>query len=146
MAKRRRGHYCWSCDRHRANERFSGKGHARHLCRDCSRLSKDELEFRQAVRDVNRATRWGRLSRKTRPQVERFLRHASLRVQEYAAEVLKADREEREEWRRIREEEEAYYRDELERVVGLWLAETTPVPSDEELASDAFFLDQAVVW
>ena len=35
--KKRPGHYCWVCGRHRANERFSGKGHARHICRDCSR-------------------------------------------------------------------------------------------------------------
>jgi len=29
------GHYCWACDRRQPNEKFSGRGHARHLCRDC---------------------------------------------------------------------------------------------------------------
>jgi len=34
---KRSGHYCRVCGQYKANERFSGKGHARHLCRDCSR-------------------------------------------------------------------------------------------------------------
>lgn len=30
------GHYCRICGRTRANEKFSGKGHKNHVCRDCS--------------------------------------------------------------------------------------------------------------
>ena len=41
--RKRQGHYCWSCDRHRANEKFSGKNHPRHLCKDCARLGKEVL-------------------------------------------------------------------------------------------------------
>ncbi|MEW6741288.1 MAG: hypothetical protein AB1486_00900 [Planctomycetota bacterium] len=52
--KRYRGHYCWCCDRRRPNERFSGKGHMRHVCRDCSKLGKEELGRRQAYRDIDR--------------------------------------------------------------------------------------------
>lgn len=52
MAKKcYRGHYCWVCRRIRANERFTGKGHARHICRDCelkirvqARLGKPESD------------------------------------------------------------------------------------------------------
>lgn len=25
------GHYCWKCGQYLANEKFSGKGHARHI-------------------------------------------------------------------------------------------------------------------
>jgi len=32
-----RGHYCWRCGRRRANEKFSGKGHAKHICKDCAK-------------------------------------------------------------------------------------------------------------
>lgn len=35
MAKER-GHYCKVCGRNRANEKFSGKGHAQHVCKDCA--------------------------------------------------------------------------------------------------------------
>ena len=38
----------------RANEKFSGKGHARHLCKDCARLGKEELAYRQAIRNMER--------------------------------------------------------------------------------------------
>ncbi len=44
------GHYCGVCGRVRANERFSGKGHRNHVCKDCSRLPKAE---RQVVFDAD---------------------------------------------------------------------------------------------
>lgn len=28
-------HYCWKCGQYLANERFSGKGHTRHICKKC---------------------------------------------------------------------------------------------------------------
>lgn len=37
-----RGHYCKVCGQHKANERFSGKGHAAHICKECSRLTPAE--------------------------------------------------------------------------------------------------------
>lgn len=30
------GHYCRICGRTRANEKFTGKGHKNHVCKDCS--------------------------------------------------------------------------------------------------------------
>lgn len=38
--KKPQGHYCYVCRRYRANEKFSGKGHARHICKDCARDQK----------------------------------------------------------------------------------------------------------
>ena len=38
--KKRQGHWCWYCRRVMSNERFSGKGHARHLCRECTRARR----------------------------------------------------------------------------------------------------------
>lgn len=46
------GHYCWVCGRVRANERFSGKGHARHICKQCARLPKEHRDRVQALRDI----------------------------------------------------------------------------------------------
>jgi len=34
------GHYCYICGRTRSNEKFSGKGHKKHICKDCSRKPK----------------------------------------------------------------------------------------------------------
>lgn len=36
------GHYCKICGEYKANEKFSGKGHAAHICKACSRLSATE--------------------------------------------------------------------------------------------------------
>ena len=41
---KKRGHFCWACHRHRANEKFSGKGHARHICKDCAREQRAEVK------------------------------------------------------------------------------------------------------
>ena len=57
MRARRRGHFCWSCGRSLPNEQFFGRGHARHVCREFSRLGNEALEYRQAVRNVDRALR-----------------------------------------------------------------------------------------
>lgn len=36
MGKRKPvGHYCRICGRSRANEKFGGRGHALHICKDC---------------------------------------------------------------------------------------------------------------
>ncbi|MBR2767497.1 MAG: hypothetical protein IKD68_01050 [Solobacterium sp.] len=44
MGKKRQGHYCIVCGRRRPNEKFSGKGHARHICRDCQKLTAEKKE------------------------------------------------------------------------------------------------------
>lgn len=86
--RKRQGHYCWACDRYRPNERFSGHGHARHLCRDCAKLGAEELRYRQALRDLERCvTAGGTIRRKRRKQFEQFLRHEDPRIRSLAEEV-----------------------------------------------------------
>jgi hypothetical protein len=43
-------HYCHVCGRYRANEKFSGKGHARHICKDCAREQKVAARQRRRER------------------------------------------------------------------------------------------------
>jgi hypothetical protein len=52
MARKKRGHYCYGCDRFRANEKFSGKGHRKHLCKDCSKKSKTKEKV-ENISDYN---------------------------------------------------------------------------------------------
>ena len=40
--KKRRGHYCKVCGQYKANEKFSGRGHAAHICKACARLSPQD--------------------------------------------------------------------------------------------------------
>ena len=37
MSKKPRGHYCRICGQHKANEKFSGCGHAAHICKACAK-------------------------------------------------------------------------------------------------------------
>ncbi|MBZ0293860.1 MAG: hypothetical protein K8L99_14945 [Anaerolineae bacterium] len=47
--KKQQGHYCKICGRYRANEKFSGKGHAQHICKDCNReLQAQKSEKKRA--------------------------------------------------------------------------------------------------
>jgi len=91
MSKKRAkqpGHFCWCCQQRRPNERFSGGGHARHLCRDCAKLGADELAYRQGVRNVDRLLTWeGTLRRRQRQNFERFLHHENERIRNYACAV-----------------------------------------------------------
>lgn len=47
--KKRQGHYCKICGETKANEKFSGKGHAKHICKSCQSLPADMIHNR----DVN---------------------------------------------------------------------------------------------
>ena len=106
--KRWRGHFCWCCGRIRANERFSGAGHARHICRDCAKLGSAELRYRQQLRALERLIGApGIVRRKHRKAFAAFLSHPDERVRRYAEEIAAADALEREAMRRDREAFEA---------------------------------------
>jgi hypothetical protein len=104
--KRYRGHYCWCCGRIRPNEEFSGKGHARHLCRECARLGPEELEYRSALWNLDRCIDCGLIRRKRRKEFDRYLEHKNPRVRELAQKLLAEDARLRAEWREERRLEE----------------------------------------
>jgi hypothetical protein len=108
MSRRRRGHFCWCCGRVRPNERFSGRNHGRHLCRDCARLPAEEREFRQGERDIERLLRGGfYVPRRLRPQFDKFLEHPNARVRDLARKILEEQARDAEERRRIFAEDRA---------------------------------------
>ncbi len=41
------GHYCRICGRTRANEKFSGKGRKKHVCKDCAKKSGNKAKSNQ---------------------------------------------------------------------------------------------------
>ena len=51
---KKRGHYCKVCGEYKANEKFSGKGHAAHICKTCAALpSEKQVEEMTLTRLVN---------------------------------------------------------------------------------------------
>lgn len=56
MAKKKhQGHYCRICGDYKANEKFTGKGHARHICKECQSLPKDVQADMIRCNEVERA-------------------------------------------------------------------------------------------
>ena len=43
-------HFCWVCGEHKAHEKFSGRGHATHMCRKCHALPVAERNIMVASR------------------------------------------------------------------------------------------------
>ena len=39
---KKHGHYCKICGEYKANEKFSGKGHAAHICKSCALLPAEK--------------------------------------------------------------------------------------------------------
>ena len=129
--KRYRGHWCRCCGRIRPNEKFSGRNHPRHLCRDCQKLGKEELEFQSAVRNIDRCVTWeGRIRREQRKTLDRFLSHPNERVQNHARRLVESIKREQGTYRRAGLEDELL--DELE------FGDFEPF---EEDSSDAIFVD-----
>ena len=46
------GHFCKVCGEHKANEKFSGKGHAAHICKACAGLPVAERNEMMVIRKI----------------------------------------------------------------------------------------------
>lgn len=65
------GHYCRMCAGYYANERFSGKGHSRHVCRACQRIPAAERFRLEALGEIaGYFLRQSRVSKKNRRRLE----------------------------------------------------------------------------
>ena len=83
------GHYCKICGEYKANEKFSGKGHAAHICKACSRLSAAE---KAEAMTINRLMNFpmGRLSEGDKKWLENRVHDRRPEVAELAREVYNA--------------------------------------------------------
>lgn len=43
--KKKQGHYCKICGEYKANEKFSGKRHAQHVCKSCMSLKNKDISL-----------------------------------------------------------------------------------------------------
>ncbi|WP_313523771.1 hypothetical protein [Anaerotignum sp.] len=84
--KRPHGHYCKICGEHKANEKFSGKGHANHICKACANLPATEKAEAQTMnRLLNLPMR--RLTDKEKKWLESLVHDSRLEVAELARSV-----------------------------------------------------------
>ncbi len=140
--KKYRGHFCWCCGRTRPNEKFSGRGHSRHICKECQKLGKEEIAFRQHQRNIDRLLCWdGRIRRKSRHVFLRYLNHTNERVRGYA-EMVKAHNEQ------LRQEDREIYlaqQEDEERIMAMceeWENDQEPDDDDDDNPLDDSDLEE----
>lgn len=81
--KKPHGHYCRICGQHKANEKFSGRGHAAHICKACAKRGNKPPEITTEIPFVDDDAPILHLEetsakpkRKRRPSKEKLLRSA----------------------------------------------------------------------
>ena len=90
----------------RPNERFSGKGHKNHVCKDCQKLPKEHRERIEIQEELYRFLGQSRISEKNRLRLRQLSEHSDARIREVATllgEVAIIAEGKRRRWRRVRE-------------------------------------------
>jgi hypothetical protein len=80
------------CGRLRANERFSGRGHRDHVCKECQRLPAAEKERRRALIDMAGMLEQSRISEKNVRYLHSLAASPTAEVAEWAAVLLEIAR------------------------------------------------------
>jgi hypothetical protein len=86
------GHYCRICDRSRANERFSGRGHRIHICKECQQLPRDELDRIEKLDELHAFLHQSAISAKNVARIKLLTGHEDRQIAELAALILEIAR------------------------------------------------------
>ena len=86
--KRYRGHFCKVCGRIRPNEKFSGRGHAIHICKACAKKPKEKQAEGIALNCIDRVYRYMNLSWNNWRMLERYSHSPLERVRRAALEAI----------------------------------------------------------
>lgn len=85
-------HHCRICGRSRRNEKFSGRGHRNHICKDCQRLPRDQRDHIERMDELYRFLEQSNISRKNIARLEILAQHASSEVKDLALLILEVAR------------------------------------------------------
>jgi len=86
------GHWCRICGRSRPNEKFSGKGHKNHICKECSSKPKDEIEAIDQTEEIFNFLSQSRISEKNIARLDALKQSANKRISELAAVIQEVAR------------------------------------------------------
>ena len=82
------GHYCRICGRTRPNEKFSGKGHRTHVCKDCAQLPKENRDTIEQKEEIFNYLKQSHISAKNTARLQRLAASSNAEVAELAAIVI----------------------------------------------------------
>jgi len=86
--KRYRGQFCMVCGEILANEKFSGKGHAAHICKACAKKPREKQEEDIALHRIERLYRYGNLSRNNKRMLEKYSQSPNKLISSAALEAI----------------------------------------------------------
>jgi hypothetical protein len=90
--KKRTGHYCRICERYRPNEKFSGKGHRIHVCKECARLPKEERQLIEERQEIAGFLSQSNISEKNLARLESLAASQNPEIAKSAGVVLEIGR------------------------------------------------------
>lgn len=92
--KKTSGHYCRICGEHKPNEKFSGKGHAKHICKECDALPQERKNELQYINQIDQAAWKYPRSKQDWELLERFAKNKKYpEAMEYAQSILDTNRD-----------------------------------------------------
>lgn len=88
------GHYCRICGRTRPNEKFSGKGHRIHVCKECARKPKEERDVIEQKEEIFNYLNQSHISKKnvSRLKVLASSSNSNAKIAEFASIALEVAR------------------------------------------------------
>ena len=86
------GHWCRICGRTRPNEKFSGKGHKNHICKECSRKPKEEIDEIDQSEEIFNYLNQSNISKKNIARLEKLACSQNQEISELANIVLEVAR------------------------------------------------------
>lgn len=91
--KRPSGHYCKICGDRKPNERFSGKGHSKHICKECEALPQERKNELRYITQIDRAAWKYPHSRQDWELLEKMAKNKKYpEAMEYAQSILGMNR------------------------------------------------------
>ena len=86
------GHYCRICGRVRANERFSGRGHRDHICKDCQRMPREKRQRIEQLDELYGFLDQSNISNRNIERLTTLTQATDLEVRELASLLLEIAR------------------------------------------------------
>lgn len=86
--KKYKGHYCKICGEIKANEQFTGKGHANHICKKCLKKTGVQQAEEIAINRIYKLVRYSNLSKQNREMLEAYLQDKRESVRAASQEVM----------------------------------------------------------
>jgi hypothetical protein len=86
------GHYCRICQRTRANERFTGRGHRDHICKDWQRLPREDRDRIERLDELFGFLRQSNISAKNITRLETLRQNPAKDISELANLLLEVAR------------------------------------------------------